>query len=50
MASIETAVWTSKALAEAQIGEEAREKILHRNTATMLSHLAPIAPLETAAA
>jgi len=42
--------WTSKALAEAQIGEEAREKILHRNAAAMLSPLATIAPLEPAAA
>jgi predicted TIM-barrel fold metal-dependent hydrolase len=29
--------WTAKALAEAQIGEEAREKILHRNAAAMLA-------------
>jgi len=42
--------WTSKALAEAQIGEEAREKILHRNAAAMLSHLAPVAQREKAAA
>jgi predicted TIM-barrel fold metal-dependent hydrolase len=42
--------WTSKALAEAQIGEEAREKILHGNAAAMLSHLAPLAPREHAAA
>jgi len=42
--------WTSKALAEAEIGEEAREKILHRNAAAMLSPLATIAPLERAAA
>jgi len=42
--------WTSKALAEAQIGEDAREQILHRNAAAMLSPLATIAPLETAAA
>ena len=42
--------WTSKALAEAEIGEEAREKILHRNAAAMLSPLARIAPVERAAA
>src|SRR6266478_8128694 len=42
--------WTSKALAEAQIGEDARDKILHRNAAAMLSPLATIAPLERAAA
>jgi len=42
--------WTTKALAEAEIGEEAREKILHRNAAAMLSRLATIAPLERAAA
>ena len=42
--------WTSKALAEAEIGEEARDKILHRNAAAMLSPRATIAPLERAAA
>ncbi len=42
--------WTTKALAEAQIGEEAREKILHRNAAAMLSPLATIAQHEPAAA
>src|SRR3954449_7816950 len=30
--------WTRKALAEAQIGEEAREQILHRNAAAMLAN------------
>jgi hypothetical protein len=29
--------WTSKVLADAGIGEEAREKILHRNAAAMMS-------------
>jgi aminocarboxymuconate-semialdehyde decarboxylase len=29
--------WTQKALAEAEIGEEAREQILHRNAAAMLA-------------
>jgi uncharacterized protein len=42
--------WTNKALAEAEIGQEARDKILHRNAAAMLSPLAAIAPLERAAA
>ena len=42
--------WTSKALAEAQIGEDAREQILHRNAAAMLEHLATIAQPEPAAA
>src|SRR6516165_10152356 len=32
--------WTRKALEEAQIGEEARERILQRNAATMLASLA----------
>jgi len=42
--------WTTKALAEAQIGEDAREKILHRNAAALLSPLATIARHEPAAA
>ena len=42
--------WTSKALKDAQIGEEAREKILHGNAAALLSPLAPIAQAEPAAA
>jgi uncharacterized protein len=42
--------WTSKALADAQIGADAREKILHGNAAAMLSPLAPLAPREHAAA
>jgi len=42
--------WTSKALADAQIGAEAREKILHRNARTMLSHLTTLAQPERAAA
>ena len=42
--------WTSKALAEAQIGEEAREKILHGNAAALLSPLATLAPREQVAA
>jgi len=42
--------WTSKALAEAEIGEEARAKILHRNAAAMLSGLTKVAPRETVAA
>ena len=31
--------WTRKALAEAQIGEEAREQILHRNAAAMIARV-----------
>src|SRR5262245_58034632 len=38
--------WTSKALTDAQIGEEACEKILYRNAAALLSPLAAIAPCE----
>ena len=42
--------WTRKALADAQIGEDAREQILHRNAATMLARVAKTAPGERAAA
>jgi predicted TIM-barrel fold metal-dependent hydrolase len=42
--------WTRKALAEAQIGEEAREQILHRNAAAMLARVVKTAQRETAAA
>src|SRR5713226_7302270 len=42
--------WTRKALAEAQIGEEAREQILHRNAAAMLARAARTAPRERTAA
>jgi predicted TIM-barrel fold metal-dependent hydrolase len=42
--------WTSKALAEAQIGDDARAKILHDNAAAMLSRLATVAQRETVAA
>ena len=42
--------WTKKALAEAKIGEEAREKILHRNAAGLLSRRATISRREKAAA
>jgi predicted TIM-barrel fold metal-dependent hydrolase len=42
--------WTGKALAEAQIGAEAREKILHGNAAALLAPLAAIAAPATAAA
>jgi len=31
--------WTRKALAEAEIGEEARERILHGNAAAMLARV-----------
>jgi len=42
--------WTSKALAEARIGEDAREKILHRNAGAMLARVATVAQREKAAA
>jgi predicted TIM-barrel fold metal-dependent hydrolase len=42
--------WTRKALAEAQIGEDAREQILHRNAAAMLARHATVAQRERAAA
>ncbi len=42
--------WTSKALADAQIGADAREQILHRNAADLLSRCAQAAPRERAAA
>jgi len=41
--------WTRKALAEAQIGEEAREQILRRNAAAMLARVATTARREMAA-
>ena len=42
--------WTRKALAEAQIGDEAREQILHRNAAVMLARVASTAQIVRAAA
>lgn len=42
--------WTRKALAEAQIGGEAREQILNGNAAAMLARAARNAPRESAAA
>src|SRR5438309_5944487 len=42
--------WTRRALAEAQIGEEAREQILHRNAAAMLARVARTAQPRSAAA
>ncbi|HEX4152193.1 MAG TPA: amidohydrolase family protein [Steroidobacteraceae bacterium] len=42
--------WTRKALADAQIGEEAREQILHRNAAAMLARVATTAQPKSAAA
>ena len=42
--------WTSKALADAQIGEDARAKILHRNATALMSRLAKGAQRETVAA
>jgi len=42
--------WTRKALAEAQIGEEAREQILHGNAAAMLARVVKTASRASAAA
>src|SRR5215813_2168525 len=42
--------WTNKALADAEIGEDARAQILHRNAAAMMSRLATVAQRETVAA
>jgi predicted TIM-barrel fold metal-dependent hydrolase len=42
--------WTRKAIAEAQIGDQAREQILRRNAAAMLARVAKTAPPEIAAA
>jgi predicted TIM-barrel fold metal-dependent hydrolase len=42
--------WTRKALAEAEIGEEARDKILHRNAAALLAHRATAGQRERVAA
>src|SRR5580765_5739622 len=42
--------WTRKALAEAEIGEAAREQILHRNAAALLASVAKTAPRASAAA
>ncbi|MNC85659.1 hypothetical protein D3C83_12700 [compost metagenome] len=42
--------WTRKALAEAQIGEEARQKILEDNAAALLARVAKVARREKAAA
>jgi predicted TIM-barrel fold metal-dependent hydrolase len=42
--------WTRKALAEAQIGEEAREQILHRNAAALLARVATTGQRASAAA
>jgi predicted TIM-barrel fold metal-dependent hydrolase len=41
--------WTRKALAEAEIGEEAREQILQRNAAAMLARVVKTAPRDLAA-
>ncbi len=42
--------WTKKAVAEAQIGEEAREQILHHNAGAMLARIAGAAQGQRAAA
>jgi predicted TIM-barrel fold metal-dependent hydrolase len=41
--------WTRKALAEAEIGAEARERILHRNAAAMLARVVKTVDREAAA-
>ncbi len=42
--------WSSKAVAEAEIGAEAREKILHRNASALLSQRVRLAQAELVAA
>jgi predicted TIM-barrel fold metal-dependent hydrolase len=42
--------WTLKAIADAEIGAEARENILHGNASAMLARFATVAPREKAAA
>ena len=42
--------WTRKALAEAQIGDDAREKILHRNAAALLARRGVVTQRERTAA
>ena len=42
--------WTQKALAEAEIGDEARERILHRNAAAIIARAGAGAPNQRAAA
>jgi hypothetical protein len=42
--------WTRKALAEAQIGDDAREKILHGNAAALLARRGVVAQRERTAA
>jgi predicted TIM-barrel fold metal-dependent hydrolase len=42
--------WTRKALAEARIGEDERQQILHRNAAALLAHVVKAARPERAAA
>lgn len=42
--------WTRKALAEAEIGDDAREQILHENAAALLARRGVVAPRERTAA
>ncbi|MFM9967880.1 MAG: amidohydrolase family protein [Burkholderiales bacterium] len=42
--------WSSKAVAEAEIGAEAKEKILHRNAVALFGHKVAVARAELAAA
>src|ERR1700683_5374075 len=41
--------WTRKALAEADIGDDARDQILHRNAAALLARAKPAQPERAAA-
>lgn len=41
--------WSEKAIADAQISEEARQAILHGNAARVLAHLTDLAPYQAAA-
>ena len=40
--------WSGKALADADIGDDAKEKILHRNAAGMMAHRVPLAEFKRA--
>ena len=41
--------WSIKALNDADIGDDARQKNLHRNAAAMLAHIVPFAEIRQAA-
>ena len=40
--------WSNKALADADIDDDAKEKILHRNAAAMMGHRVPLAEFKRA--